>query len=112
MYHRDHHLQTLKSKQRQLPGSVFVRLLAVMGQPFAVSQFHVSKDCPERGILRGAGINAEADLFAALPHVADAHLGEGVAVNGAFNAVIVFRRLKRYHMDSIFASMPVVAQSE
>ena len=67
----------------------FVRLLAVMGQPFAFGQRHVGKDWLEGGLLGRAGIDAEADLTATLPHMADPHLREIFAVGGTLNAVIV-----------------------
>ena len=54
----------------------FIRLLTVVGQPFTFGQFHIRENCLEGGILRRAGIDAEADFSAALPHVAHTHLGE------------------------------------
>ena len=45
---------------------------------------------PEAGILRGAGINAEADLPGAFKQMADAHLLKMNAVLGALDAVVGF----------------------
>ena len=67
-----------------------VRLLAVMGLPGAIGHFHIRKDGFEAGILRAAGVDAEADPACAFPHVTDPHLGEDHTVRGAFDAVIVF----------------------
>ena len=61
-----------------------------MSQPFALRETQVRKGCLKRGILRGAGIDAEADLLSSLPHVADAHLLEVDAVIRAFDAVVGF----------------------
>ena len=60
----------------------FVRLLTVMGQPFAFGQLHIGKDRLEGGILRGAGIDAEADFAPPLPYMANTHLGEGHTIGG------------------------------
>ena len=67
----------------------FIRLLTVVGQPFAFRQRHIGKYSLEGRILRGAGVDAEADFSAALPHMANPHLGEMDAVGGAFDAVVV-----------------------
>ena len=47
-----------------------------MGQPLAVCDTHVGEAGGEGGVLRGAGVDAEADGAAALVQVADAHLAE------------------------------------
>ena len=60
-----------------------------MGKPFTFGQFHVCENGLEGRILRGTGIDAEADLAASLPHMADAHLGKILTVGGTFDAVIV-----------------------
>lgn len=60
-----------------------------MGQPLAVCDTHVGEAGGEGGVLRGAGVDAEADGAAALVQVADAHLAEVEPVLGALDAVIV-----------------------
>ena len=66
-----------------------IRLLPVVGQPFAITQFHIGKDRFKGRILGRAGIDTKADLASRLPHVAHTHLGEDFAICGTFDAVIV-----------------------
>ena len=70
--------------------SYLVRLLAIMRRPLAFGQFHMGENCLERGIFRRAGVDAETDLSAALPHMADTHLWKMLAVSGTLDAVVIF----------------------
>ena len=61
-----------------------------MGLPLALCQLHMRKHCPEGGVLRRTGIDAEPDLFLAFVHMADAHLPEMDPVLRALYTVIIF----------------------
>ena len=67
----------------------FVGGLPVMSQPFALSDFHVRKNCREGGAFRAAGIDAESDPFRALPHMTYPHLGEPFTVLRTLYAIII-----------------------
>ena len=56
------------------PFCLFIRLLAVMCQPRALSQLKIAENRRERRVLRRARVYAEADFARAFVHVADPHL--------------------------------------
>ena len=60
-----------------------------MRLPGAFRHPHLRKDRREAGVLRAAGVDAEADRPRALPHMADAHLGKALSVFGALDAIVV-----------------------
>ena len=68
---------------------LFVRFLAIVGQPFALGQLHMGKDRPERRIFRTAGVNSELNFPRSLMQMADSHLVEHHAVFGTFNAEVI-----------------------
>ena len=54
----------------------FVRSLTIVGKPLALRHFHIGEGCLAGRIVWASGIDAETDLPAALPHMADTHLRE------------------------------------
>ena len=66
-----------------------IRLLPVVGQPFAVRNVHMGKRRLKGRILRAAGVHAESDLIGRLPHMADAHLREMLTILRTLDAEIV-----------------------
>ena len=58
--------------------------------PGAFRDLHVGKHRCKAGILRAAGVDAEANPPAAFPHMANPHLAEMFAILRAFDAVIIF----------------------
>ena len=60
-----------------------------MGFPSAFRHVQIRKHRREAGLLRAAGIDAEANLPGPFPHVADPHLGEMHPVLRALDAVVV-----------------------
>ena len=61
-----------------------------MGQPLAGTEVEVGEICLEGGVLRGAGIDPEADLAASLFEVGDPHLLEVDAILGTLDLEVVF----------------------
>ena len=49
-----------------------IGLLAVVGLPHALGNFHVGEDRRERRLFRRAGVDAEGNLVTGRIHVADA----------------------------------------
>ena len=60
-----------------------------MGLPGALRNLHIRKHGRKRGFLRGAGVDAEADLVGGGVHMADAHLAEVDSIGGALDAKVV-----------------------
>ena len=60
-----------------------------MGLPGALRNLHIRKHGRKRGFLRGAGVDAEADLVDGGVHMADAHLAEVDSIGGALDAKVV-----------------------
>ena len=60
-----------------------------MGQPLALSEFHMVKGSHKRRILRTAGVDTESDSACSLLHMAHPHLREILTVLGAFYAIII-----------------------
>jgi len=75
--------------QQGSQGLFFIRLLSVVRKPSALGHGHVCERRLEGGILRAAGVYAEADRAFAVGHMTHAHLLENLAVFGAFDAVVV-----------------------
>ena len=53
-----------------------IRCLTVVSLPLTGAQRHMRKARPKGGVLRAAGIDAEADLAASSVKMADTHLTE------------------------------------
>ena len=68
----------------------FAWSLTVVRRPSAFGKFHVGEYCPERGIFRTAGIDAETDFIPGVKEMTDAHLMEDVPIFRAFDAEVVF----------------------
>ena len=60
-----------------------------MGKPLALRHCHIGEDCLEGGILRAASIDAETDLAAAMPHMANPHLREMLPIGGTLDAIVI-----------------------
>ena len=58
--------------------------------PGTFRDLHVGKNSLKAGVLGAAGIDTELDLSAALPHVADAHLGKRFAILRTFHTIVIF----------------------
>ena len=67
----------------------FIGGLPVMDQPFALSDFHVRKNCCEGRVLRAAGIDAESDPVSAFPHMTYPHLGKPFTIPRTLDAIII-----------------------
>ena len=61
-----------------------------MGEPFAISHFHIGEGCSERRVFRAACVYSERYLFPDIEHMADAHLLEVDPVIGILNTEIIF----------------------
>ena len=61
-----------------------------MRLPLTFQKRHVREHGLKGGVLRGAGVDAEPDSAIPLAHMADAHLAKAHAVDGIFDAVVVF----------------------
>ena len=55
----------------------------------ALRHCHIGEDCLEGGILRAASIDAETDLAAAMPHMANPHLREMLPIGGTLDAIVI-----------------------
>ena len=67
----------------------FVRSLTIVGKPLALRHFHIGEGCLEGRILRAASIDAETDLAAAMPHMANPHLREMLPIGGTLDTVVI-----------------------
>ena len=69
---------------------IFIWSLTVVCRPPAFGKLHVGEYCPERGIFRAAGIDAETNFILCVKEMADAHLMKDTPVFRTFDAEVVF----------------------
>lgn len=67
----------------------FVRSLTIVGKPLALCHFHIGEGCLKGRILRAASIDAETDFPAAMPHMANPHLGEILPIGGTLDTIVI-----------------------